>query len=192
MPNTKNLKMIRHLPNYLTVFRILLVPIFLYFLFLSAIPARILIALLIFVIAAITDYLDGMLARKMNLISDFGKLMDPLADKLIVLSALAGLCWLLPFQISIAVFFIILARELTITILREIYQKKGIVVAADFFGKLKTVLQMAGIIVAYGFWAFINPVPQLIIHSVNIWFWFVALITVLSGLNYIIAIAKKD
>ncbi len=184
--------MIRHLPNYLTVFRILLVPIFLYFLFLSAIPARILIALLIFVIAAITDYLDGMLARKMNLISDFGKLMDPLADKLIVLSALAGLCWLLPFQISIAVFFIILARELTITILREIYQKKGIVVAADFFGKLKTVLQMAGIIVAYGFWAFINPVPQLIIHSVNIWFWFVALITVLSGLNYIIAIAKKD
>ena len=192
IPKTKNQKMTRHLPNYLTVFRILLVPVFLYFLFLSAIPARIIIALLIFIIAAITDYLDGMLARKMNLISDFGKLMDPLADKLIVLSALAGLCWLPPFQISIAVFFIILVRELVITILREVYQKKGIVVAADIFGKLKTVLQMAGIIVAFAFWAFISSVPQPIILIINIWFWFVALITVLSGLNYIKTIAKKD
>jgi len=65
-------------------------------------------------------------------------------------------------------------------------------VAADIFGKLKTVLQMAGIIVAFAFWAFISSVPQPIILIINIWFWFVALITVLSGLNYIITIAKKD
>ena len=183
--------MIRHLPNYLTVFRIILVPVFLYFLFLTKIPARILIALIIFIVACFTDYLDGMLARKMNIISDFGKLMDPLADKLIVLSALAGLCWLPPFRVSIVIFFIILVRELVITILREVYQKKGVVVPADFFGKLKTVLQMAGIIVAFVFWVFINPVPPLVILIINIWFWFVALITVLSGFNYIITIAKR-
>ena len=188
---TKNKIMIRHLPNYLTVFRIILVPVFLYFLFLTKIPARILIALIIFIVACFTDYLDGMLARKMNIISDFGKLMDPLADKLIVLSALAGLCWLPPFRISIVIFFIILVRELVITILREVYQKKGIVVPADFFGKLKTVLQMAGIIVAFVFWVFINPVPPLVILIINIWFWFVALITVLSGFNYIITITKR-
>ena len=188
---TKNKIMIRHLPNYLTVFRIILVPVFLYFLFLTKIPARILIALIIFIVACFTDYLDGMLARKMNIISDFGKLMDPLADKLIVLSALAGLCWLPPFRISIVIFFIILVRELVITILREVYQKKGVVVPADFFGKLKTVLQMAGIIVAFVFWVFINPVPPLVILIINIWFWFVALITVLSGFNYIITIAKR-
>jgi len=188
---TKNRKMTRHLPNILTVFRIILVPVFLYFLFLAKLPANILIALIIFIVACFTDYLDGMLARKMNIISDFGKLMDPLADKLIVLSALAGLCWLPPFQISSVVFFIIFLRELVITILREIYQKKGIVVPADFFGKLKTVLQMAGIIVAFAFWVFINPVPPLVILIINIWFWFVALITVLSGLNYIITIAKR-
>ena len=188
---TKNKIMIRHLPNYLTVFRIILVPVFLYFLFLTKIPARILIALIIFIVACFTDYLDGMLARKMNIISDFGKLMDPLADKLIVLSALAGLCWLPPFRVSIVIFFIILVRELVITILREVYQKKGIVVPADFFGKLKTVLQMAGIIVAFVCWVFINPVPPLVILIINIWFWFVALITVLSGFNYIITIAKR-
>ena len=188
---TKNKIMIRHLPNYLTVFRIILVPVFLYFLFLTKIPARILIALIIFIVACFTDYLDGMLARKMNIISDFGKLMDPLADKLIVLSALAGLCWLPPFRISIVIFFIILVRELVITILREVYQKKGVVVPADFFGKLKTVLQMAGIIVAFVFWVFINPVPPLVILIINIWFWFVALITVLSGFNYIITITKR-
>jgi len=188
---TKNKIMIRHLPNYLTVFRIILVPVFLYFLFLTKIPARILIALIIFIVACFTDYLDGMLARKMNIISDFGKLMDPLADKLIVLSALAGLCWLPPFRVSIVIFFIILVRELVITILREVYQKKGIVVPADFFGKLKTVLQMAGIIVAFVFWVFINPVPPLVILIINIWFWFVALITVLSGFNYIITITKR-
>lgn len=189
---TKNRKMTRHLPNFLTVFRIILVPVFLYFLFLAKLPANILIALIIFIVACFTDYLDGMLARKMNIISDFGKLMDPLADKLIVLSALAGLCWLPPFQVSIVVFFIIFLRELVITILREIYQKKGMVVPADFFGKLKTVLQMTGIIVAFAFWVFINPVPPLVILIINVWFWFVALITVLSGLNYIITIAKRS
>ena len=110
----------------------------------------------------------------------------------VVLSALAGLCWLPPFQVSIVVFFIIFLRELVITILREIYQKKGMVVPADFFGKLKTVLQMTGIIVAFAFWVFINPVPPLVILIINVWFWFVALITVLSGLNYIITIAKRS
>ncbi|MEN6445126.1 MAG: CDP-diacylglycerol--glycerol-3-phosphate 3-phosphatidyltransferase [Candidatus Cloacimonas sp.] len=183
--------MIRQLPNILTVIRILLVPVFLYFLFWSPSSANIVIALIIFIVASVTDYLDGKIARQLNLISDFGKIMDPLADKLIVLSALAGLCLLPPFQISVVIFIIIFLRELIITILREVYQKQGIVIAADIFGKLKTVLQMAGIIIALLFWAYFEPVPQVVILVINIWFWFVALITVLSGLNYVSAIAKK-
>ncbi|HPN27056.1 MAG TPA: CDP-diacylglycerol--glycerol-3-phosphate 3-phosphatidyltransferase [Candidatus Cloacimonas sp.] len=183
--------MIRHLPNLLTIFRILLVPIFLYTVFLAQYQSRILVALVIFIVASLTDYLDGKIARKLNLISDFGKIMDPLADKLIVLSALAALCWLPPFQVSIIVFFVIFLRELVITIMREVYQKKGIVVAADIFGKLKTFLQMAGIIIAFAFWAFCDPVSPVVILIVNIWFWFVALITVLSGLNYLKATKKE-
>lgn len=179
----------RWIPNSLTMLRFLLVPVFLYFLLYSPLESRVLIALIIFVVASLTDYLDGMLARKFNVISNFGKIMDPLADKLIVLAALAGLCWLPPFYISKIVFFIILARELTITILREVYQRKGLVVAADKLGKLKTVMQMLGIIVAYSIWAFIRGIPAPLLFPlmllISIWFWLVAVITVVSGFNYL-------
>ena len=177
--------MYKHIPNLLTIIRFLLVPVFLYFLILSETPNRISIALLIFLVASFTDYLDGMLARKWKVISDFGKIMDPLADKLLVISALAGITWLPPISLSKVIFFIILGRELVVTVLREIYQKKGIVLAADKLGKLKTVMQMAGLIVAYLCWAFFTPISATVITILNIWFWLVVLITLLSGLNYI-------
>lgn len=177
--------MYKHIPNLLTILRFLMVPVFLYFLILSEAPNRISIALIIFLIASCTDYLDGLLARKWKVISDFGKIMDPLADKLLVLSALAGITWLPPLNLPKLIFFIILARELLVTILREVYQKKGIVLAADKLGKLKTVMQMAGLIFTYACWAYFQPLSEHITIFILAWFWLVVLITVLSGINYI-------
>lgn len=181
----------QQIPNALTILRFLLVPVFVYFLFGSVELDRMLIATIIFIIASFTDYLDGLLARKMNVISDFGKIMDPLADKLLVLSALAGLCWLPPFHISKIVFWVVLFRELLITVLREIYQRKGIVVAADKLGKLKTVLQMAGIIAALGIWSFVESISPTYHLVFELWFWMIALITVISGINYCLVLYKR-
>lgn len=181
----------KHLPNLLTILRFLLVPVFLYFLIASTAPSHIAIALYIFLIASFTDYLDGMLARKWKVISDFGKIMDPLADKLLVLSALGGICWLPPLSLPKAIFFIILAREVLVTILREVYKKRGIVIAADQLGKLKTVMQMLGLIVAYGFWAYLQPIAPSIITLIVIWFWLVVLITIISGINYLKVLFSK-
>lgn len=185
-------KMKRNLPNALTILRFLLVPVFLYFLFVSLHDKRNWYALTVFVVASITDYLDGMLARKYNVISDFGKIMDPLADKLLVLSALFGLCWLPPFNLSKIIFLIIFARELLVTILREVYQRRGIVVAADKLGKIKTVMQMLGIIAAFVFWATAVEISPTVILTISIWFWLVAAITVISGINYLRIPRRKE
>jgi CDP-diacylglycerol--glycerol-3-phosphate 3-phosphatidyltransferase len=182
----------RYLPNALTILRFLLVPVFLFFMFVSYHEQRNWYALGIFVLASITDYLDGMLARKYNVISDFGKIMDPLADKLLVLSALAGLCWLPPYHLSKVVFFIIFARELLVTILREVYQRRGIVLAADKLGKLKTVMQMLGIITAFTFQAISGDVAPAIRLSVSIWFWAVVAVTVISGFKYLSVLTNKE
>lgn len=181
----------KHIPNALTILRFLLVPVFLFFLFVSEHPNKNWISLIIFVLASFTDYLDGMLARKYKVISDFGKIMDPLADKLLVLSALLGLCWLPPFNLSKVIFFIILAREVLVTVLREVYQREGIVMAADKLGKVKTVMQMLGIIAAFILWATINTITPLMDILVSIWFWIVALITTISGVNYVLKGTKK-
>ncbi len=182
----------QQIPNVLTILRFLMVPVFLYYLFVSTDASSIKIALFVFIAASITDYLDGFLARKLQVISNFGKIMDPLADKALVISALAGLCWLYPYKISVVVFFVIFFRELLITILREIYHHKGIVMAADKMGKLKTVMQMVGIIVALAAWAYLNPLPDKVILGVAIWFWIVAGVTLLSGLNYLLVLFKKE
>ncbi|MDP2173231.1 MAG: CDP-diacylglycerol--glycerol-3-phosphate 3-phosphatidyltransferase [Candidatus Cloacimonadaceae bacterium] len=176
----------RGIPNALTLLRVLLIPVFLYYTFSP--QGSIAIALIIFAVASFTDFLDGYLARRMKVISNFGKLMDPLADKLLVLSALAGLTWLPPFRLHIAIFCVILVRELAITILREIYKKKGIIVPADKLGKIKTLMQMSGIIAAYALWAWHDPIPSELITIIAIWFWLVAGITLSSGLNYLIGV----
>lgn len=175
----------KHIPNALTILRFLLVPVFLFYLFVSIHPDKNWFSLAIFVIASFTDYLDGMLARKYKVISDFGKIMDPLADKLLVLSALLGLCWLPPFYISKVIFYIILAREVLVTVLREVYQRKGIVMAADKLGKIKTVMQMVGIIIAFTIWAAMDTIPKPVAITISAWFWLVAIVTVISGINYV-------
>lgn len=132
-------------PNKLTLLRIILVPVFCFFLLADWIPHNFLYAGIVFGLASITDYFDGMLARKHNLITDFGKFMDPVADKLLVTSAITcfierGLCssWIL---------IVILAREFLVTSIRLVAASKGNVIAANMWGKVKTVSQIAAIVI---------------------------------------------
>lgn len=133
-----------NLPNKLTLFRIFLIPVFIIIILLN-IPNKYLIACIIFVVASITDAMDGHIARKHNLVTDFGKFMDPLADKLLVLSAL--ICMIESGLVASWMVIIIVARELTVSILRAIAAADGKVIAASGGGKLKTISQMVAIIV---------------------------------------------
>lgn len=131
-----------NLPNKLTLFRIFLIPVFI-LVMLFEIPNKFLIACLVFIIAAITDAMDGNIARKYNLVTDFGKFMDPLADKLLVISAL--ICMIEVDLVPGWMVIIIVARELTVSILRAIAAADGKVIAASSGGKLKTISQMVAI-----------------------------------------------
>lgn len=176
--------MYKYIPNALTILRILLVPLFIWLLFFREMGSAPAWALSIFIFASITDYFDGFLARKWQVISDFGKIMDPLADKLLVLSALLGLTLLEPFRLHPAIFTLIFLRELVISILREIAKKRGLVIAAGIWGKLKTLMQMLGIISALAAPVFFSPLPAYLAVGIRLWFWLVLLITLFSGINY--------
>ena len=132
-----------NLPNKLTLLRICLIPVFV-ILMLSQVSNFFLISCVIFIIASITDFLDGKIARKYNLVTDFGKFMDPLADKLLVLSAL--ICMIEYDLVAGWMVIIIVARELTVSILRAISADNGKVIAASGGGKIKTTSQMIAII----------------------------------------------
>ena len=132
-----------NLPNKLTILRMCMIPFFVLFMECTIFPgADKYIALAIFVVASITDTLDGKIARKYNLVTNFGKFMDPLADKLLVCSALICLTNVIPKWIVI----IIISRELIISGFRTIAADNGIVIAASYWGKIKTVCQMVMII----------------------------------------------
>lgn len=133
-----------NLANKLTMLRIFLVPIFLIFIAVKGIPYGTIVATLIFIIASLTDQLDGYIARSRNQITTFGKFMDPLADKLLVTAALISLVEL---QIvpSIAA-IIIIAREFAVSGLRTIAASEGTVISASWWGKLKTIIQIIAIL----------------------------------------------
>lgn len=133
-----------NLANKLTLIRILLVPIFLVFIGTKDIPYGSTIATIIFVLASITDKLDGYIARSRNQITNFGKFMDPLADKLLVTAALISLVELQIVPAWAAV--IIIAREFAVSGLRSIAASQGKVIAASWWGKIKTVIQIIAII----------------------------------------------
>ena len=141
-----------NLPNKLTILRLLMIPIFAVVFYLSIIPYNFVISAVIFVIAALTDFLDGYIARKHNLVTDLGKFLDPIADKVLVSTALIimllpyGGAVILPFYAGIAV-AVILARELIVSGFRIIAASKGIVLAADKLGKIKTFLQDVAIVI---------------------------------------------
>lgn len=132
-----------NLPNLLTFGRILVIPVFLYFLNRGT-PRDCVIAALIYGLAALTDLADGYLARKLNIVSMLGKFLDPLADKLLVM---ASLVWMVPMgRIPEWAVVLLLAREISITGLRSIASGEGVVIAAGSGGKSKTALQMVGIL----------------------------------------------
>lgn len=129
-----------NLPNKITIFRIVLIPVFLIFMLVEGIPYGKYIAAAIFIIAALTDALDGYIARKYNLISNFGKFMDPLADKLLVSSAL--ICFVELKLLAAWIVVIIIAREFIISGFRLVASDRGVVIAASWWGKIKTNVQM--------------------------------------------------
>ena len=135
-----------NLPNKLTLLRVLLVPFFVASLLWGQGQIQMLrvVALIIFIVASLTDMLDGQIARRYHLVTNFGKFMDPLADKLLVCSAL--ICFVELRQISAVVVIIIIAREFVISGFRLVAADAGVVIAASWWGKLKTVSQMIAVI----------------------------------------------
>ena len=133
-----------NVPNTLTIIRVLLIPFFVAFMLCNITAYDNYIALAIFIVASLTDTLDGYLARKNNQVTNFGKFMDPLADKLLVCSAL--ICLLSNGMISTVVVLIIIAREFIISGFRLVAVDNGIVIAASWWGKAKTISQMIMII----------------------------------------------
>lgn len=179
-------------PNKLTLFRIILVPAFMATLLIDDIPHNYLISILIFLIASITDMLDGKIARKTGSITDFGKFADPLADKLLVMSAF--ICFIELGISNSVVAMIILTRELVITSIRLIGASKNKVISANRWGKVKTVSQMFTILVIL----FLNYILELFstqniafefsnIFSMinNILMFITVVLTVVSGIVYI-------
>ncbi len=142
-----------NLPNKLTILRLIMIPIFIAVFYISAIPYNYIISAVIFLLAAFTDFLDGKIARKYNLVTDLGKFLDPIADKVLVCSALIIMLapgfhqtQILPFYAGIFV-AIIIARELIVSGFRMIAASKGMVLAADWSGKIKTFIQDIAILV---------------------------------------------
>ena len=133
-----------NLANKLTMIRIFLVPVFLVFITVKEIPYGSIIATFVFIIASLTDQLDGYIARSRNQITNFGKFMDPLADKLLVTAALVSLVELK--LVAGWAVVVILAREFAVSGLRTLAASDGIVIAASWWGKIKTVTQMIAIL----------------------------------------------
>ena len=167
-----------NLPNKLTILRVILIPFFVVFMLFDITGAADKwIALVIFCVASLTDMLDGKIARKYNLITNFGKFMDPLADKLLVCSAL--ICFVDMHRMPTWVVLIVIAREFIISGFRLVASDNGIVIAASYWGKFKTVSQMALIIVLImdlgGVWNVVGTVLT----------WVALLLTIVSLIDYI-------
>ncbi len=162
-----------NLPNKLTILRVLMVPIFVLFMLtdLGGDYSNI-IALIIFVVASLTDLLDGYLARKHNLVTNFGKFMDPLADKLLVCSAL--ICMVELERIPAWMVLVIIAREFIISGFRLVASDAGVVIAASYWGKVKTVVQIVMIIML------LIEFPFAMVAS-----WLAVILTVVSLVDYV-------
>lgn len=176
-----------NLPNSITLLRILLIPVFVW-LFSEPTSDRALVAGLVFASAAFTDFLDGYLARRSGQITNLGKLLDPVADKLLVAS---GLILLVQFQrvaVWLAIFMI--ARELIVTGARAVAAKEGFVVSADSLGKFKVVGQIGGILclILQGVWI---QFEDLLSHIGTGLLYIALFFSLLSGWRYLIQIFKK-
>lgn len=160
-----------NLANKLTILRMLLIPVFLVLIEVK-IPFGVYLATLIFILASITDKLDGYIARSRNQVTNLGKFLDPLADKLLIVTALVSLVEM--GKLPAWMVMIIIAREFAITGLRAIAASQGIIIAASRWGKLKTTLQIVAIIAA------LISIPYY-----GILIWVAVFITIISGVDYI-------
>ena len=166
-----------NLPNKLTIMRVILIPFFVFFLLSPYSPAYgNYIAVAIFIVASLTDMLDGKIARKYNLVTNFGKFMDPLADKLLVCSAM--ICLIELDRLAAWIVIVIIAREFIISGFRLIAAEQGIVIAASYWGKFKTTFQMIAVILM------IVNLPVLHILTVACT-WIALVLTVVSLVDYI-------
>ena len=179
-----------NLPNKLTVMRVVMVPFFVAFMLIGAIPYNYLWALLVFAAASITDMLDGKIARKYNLITNFGKFLDPLADKILVASAL--ICFVQLGWCSAWVTALILAREFVVSGVRlgAASSDKKVVIAAGMLGKMKTAMTMVAICVIIFMWILvqfgaITPEGFPIQIISDILMYIAAALTVASGVQYL-------
>ena len=168
-----------NLPNKLTLLRVIMIPFFVFFLLINPeITALRIIADLIFIAASLTDMADGKIARKYNLVTNFGKFMDPLADKLLVCSAM--ICLVSTKQLFAWYVIIIIAREFIISGFRLIAAENGLVIAANIFGKIKTTTQMIMIVILvanlpFGWLSFLGEIFK----------WVALIMTILSLVIYI-------
>ena len=187
-----------NLPNKITLTRIFLIPVFVALFFLTVIPYNYFIAAIVFIVAACTDFIDGHIARKYHLVTNLGKFLDPIADKVLVSSAL--ICMLVKPEVLKVMWTgdwvmiacgicvaVILARELIVSGFRMIAAGRGLVLAADKLGKLKTVFQDASIALMLAGMTFLGGTAGVVIFTAGVvCFYLCTLLTVLSGVNYIV------
>lgn len=166
-----------NLPNKLTLMRVIMIPFFIVFLLVPITPYNNWIALAIFILASLTDFLDGYIARKNNLVTNFGKFMDPLADKLLVCSAL--ICLVELDRIAAWMVILIIAREFIISGFRLIASDNGVVIAASYWGKFKTVFQMIAVCLLIADIPALGVVTQIVL-------WIAVILTVVSLVDYLI------
>ncbi len=169
-----------NLPNVLTVLRIMLVPVLVVAL-LGNTPEGDVLAAVVFALASLTDFVDGYLARSRGSVTTFGKLMDPLADKLLIVAALLALVSLN--RLAAWVAMVIITRELAVTVLRMGATQAGVVIGASAFGKLKTCLQIAAIMA-------VIAVPGQPLW-VSLLIYLTVIVTVLSGLDYFFGLRRR-
>jgi CDP-diacylglycerol--glycerol-3-phosphate 3-phosphatidyltransferase len=169
-----------NVPNVLTLFRILLVPVIVVAL-LAETPNADMLAAIVFAVAALTDGLDGYIARSRGHITNFGKLMDPVADKLLIIASLVSLVSL--GRIAAWVAMVIIAREFAVTALRMVAVEQGVVIPASMLGKLKTITQVAAIFAVIAF----EPTPL----AVDLLVYLAVLITVVSGADYFFGLRRR-
>lgn len=196
-----------NLPNKITLSRILLIPIFIFFYLASFIPYGKLIALVIFMIASFTDYLDGHLARKNGQVTNLGKFLDPIADKVLVMSGLLLLICvpiipkggqliepaIYPTYVGAVAGIVILAREFIVSAFRQIAATKNIIIAADIYGKVKTVFQLITLIFYFvyaflveEFYSVISGTPNTVLSLVGyVLLASTVILTIVSGIKYI-------
>lgn len=167
-----------NLPNKLTTLRIILIPFFVFFLLWQGGENRTfrIISLVIFIVASLTDLLDGKIARKYNLVTNFGKFMDPLADKLLVCSAL--ICLIELNQLPAWMVIVIISREFIISGFRLVASDNGVVIAASYWGKFKTTFQMFAVILL------ILDMPALSVLT-TLFVWAAFALTLISLVDYI-------